>query len=124
MVFSLALVAALSALEYRSGKEFSVSIFYLIPISLAAWQTDRNTATVVAVVSFAAFFAIDGVLDNTYANRLAPFWNAASRLAIYLVVIVILTSLKDSLLREKELARVDDVTGAANRLAFFEEAEA
>ena len=123
-LLSLALVVLIGGLEYVSGKEFSVTVFYLIPIALAAWYAHRDASVLVAFVSIGAFFVTDALLGNTYANRLAPYWNATTRLSIYLGVILILSGLKESLAREKDMARFDDLTGAANRRYFIEKADA
>ena len=123
LLAALTIGMAIAGLELLSGRDFSFSIFYLVPIALAAWFANRNAAVLVAFISVIGYFYIDSSLDNVYANRLAPYWNASSRLGIYLVVILILSSLRQSLAREKELARTDQATGAANRRWFYEKAE-
>jgi diguanylate cyclase (GGDEF)-like protein len=123
LLAALSIGMAIAGLELLSGRDFSFSIFYLVPIVLAAWFANRNAAVLVAFISVVGYFYIDSSLDTVYANRLAPYWNASSRLGIYLIVILILSSLRQSLAREKELARLDQATGAANRRWFFEKAE-
>ena len=123
LLISLLIGATIAGLELLSERDFSFSIFYLVPIAIAAWFANRNAAVLVAFISVVGYFYIDSTLDSVYLNRLAPYWNATTRVGIYLIVIWILSGLKESLAREKELARVDQATGAANRRLFFEKAE-
>ena len=57
------------------------------------------------------------------ANRSPSIWNAATGLGFFLVVALLLTKLKKSLTSERELARTDFLTGAANPRAFYELAQ-
>ncbi|HEX7959224.1 MAG TPA: GGDEF domain-containing protein [Terriglobales bacterium] len=51
------------------------------------------------------------------------YWNALVWLAFFVLITIIIAELKVSYLRERQLSRVDNLTGVATRLAFYEVAE-
>jgi len=55
-----ALLPALLALEWISGVAFSLHLFYLLPVSLAAWNLGRRAGVIVAATAaaYCAFVAI------------------------------------------------------------------
>jgi GGDEF domain-containing protein len=57
-----------------------------------------------------------------YSHPLVPFWNGLTRLGFFLVVALLLSSLRRLLERERFLARTDFLTGTLNRRAFFDRA--
>jgi diguanylate cyclase (GGDEF)-like protein len=48
------------------------------------------------------------------------YWNLAAQIALFAVLALLTTAIKDSLAREKEAARRDPLTGALNGKAFIE----
>ena len=42
MLTSILLILAMSSLDYLTGAELSFSIFYLFPVSIAAWFVGRR----------------------------------------------------------------------------------
>ncbi len=106
-----------------TGPDFSFLIFYLLPILAAAWFSGRIVSYAVAVGGAGAWFYADAVSHLSYAHPLAPYWNVAEKLCILLIAAHILGRLAESLDRERKLARKDELTGAANRRAFFEAAK-
>ena len=52
-----------------------------------------------------------------------PFWNAAMRLGVFVVVVVVLAKLRAAHQLERRLARTDPLTGVANFRWFEEEAQ-
>ncbi len=106
--------------EYLLGYGISISIFYLVPISLAAWYAGKRAGSFLALTSAVIWFAVDDLSANPFANTYAPFWNAAVRLCFFLIIVFLLDGFK----REKTYAREDYLTGLGNRRHFFETAEA
>ncbi len=96
-----ALVAALLAIElgvavadYFTGLEYSIDVFYLIPIALAVWFLGRSPGVAFAVASAAASFAMNG-LPKVAGSRLPVVsWNAAILLVFFLVVVWILSHVR------------------------------
>ncbi len=113
------LVAGIGAVDYLTGPEISVSLFYLIPIVAVTWFVGRYLGFTFSLLSAMAWFAADASSGPAYSNPAIPYWNAFVRLGFFVIVTLLLPVLK-ALEHEKELARVDDLTGAVNRRFFFE----
>ena len=119
MIVALILVAGVCAIDVVTGPEISFSLFYLIPIALIAWFIGRGPALAISIASAIAWFIADALSGQTYSHPAIRYWNATVRLGFFVVVTVLLPVLR-ALEREKELARVDFLTGAANRRLFYE----
>ena len=94
VVFSLAtaFVIMLGVLDYFSGSRLSLSLFYLMPVGLVAWNVGRRVGFVFAVVA-TAVGTITDVLSGDQLGELIPIWNAGMRLAVYLALVQLLVTL-------------------------------
>ncbi len=88
-------VLLVGVLDYLTGHEILLSSFYLVPVALAAWTLGRAWAVPVAVLSVGAWIVGDYAAGATYPQAFVPLWNAAIILAFYLVVIGLLTRLRE-----------------------------
>lgn len=116
------LVALVGALDVATGSEIAFSVFYLIPIALVAWFAGRSRALLISMFSAATWFTAEAVDGRSYTLPGVLYWNAAVRLAFFVTVSYLLPGLR-ALEREKARARVDDLTGAANRRHVLEVAQ-
>jgi diguanylate cyclase (GGDEF)-like protein len=98
------------------GTQIGLAIFYLIPIILVTLDIGRGVGLVFSVVSSLAWLVADLHSGRDTLFPLLPYWNAAVRLGFFVIVVVLLSAWK----REKVNARVDVLTGMANRQAFIE----
>jgi len=115
-------VALVGVADFSTGRELAFSLFYLIPIVLVTWFSGRNLGLALSIVSALTWFAADALAGQVHPLPMILYWNAFLRLSFFVLVTFLLTSLQ-TLEREKELARLDDLTGAANRRSFFEAAQ-
>ena len=76
-----------------------------------------------SIASTIVWFSADNLSGQPYSQPIFPFWNAGVRLGFFILVSFLLPALKERE-HEKENARRDDLTGAANRRLFFEVAQA
>jgi diguanylate cyclase (GGDEF)-like protein len=117
-------VALVGILDILTGPELFVSIFYLIPIFLATWFTERWIGIMVSIASALIWLLADFASGHIYSHPAIPYWNMSVRLGTFLVITFLLSTLKHALEHEKELARTDSLTGIANRRYFIELANA
>ena len=121
----LASVIMVGIADFATGSELAFSVFYFIPIGLAAWFLGREMGTATSVLSAVSWYLADSLArSQPYSYSLIPVWNGGVRLITFLVLTVLLAGLADVLKRESHTARVDHLTGAANARAFYEFAEA
>ena len=123
VVAGVALVLLLGLIDYVTGFEVSFAVFYLLPVALVAWFGQKWAAVLISVSSAVAWQAANQLAGEVFSHPLIPVWNASTRMAFFLVVAALLGKLKESLLHERELARTDFLTGAANPRAFYEIAQ-
>ena len=72
----LALVAAVGWVDYLTGVELSVSLLYLVPITLGTWFAGRPMGNVIALASVGAWLGADLLAGHTYGHWLFPAWNS------------------------------------------------
>jgi diguanylate cyclase (GGDEF)-like protein len=119
-LLSLVLVLSVGVLEWASGTEITLSILYLIPVSIAAWNLGRTGGILFSAVASAAWMAADLGAGHEYSRAFIPFWNGGVRFGFFLVAVFSLDAIRRLLEHEAELARTDPLTGAANSRHFLE----
>lgn len=115
------LVCFLGLLDHFTGYEYSFSIFYLLPVTVAAWHLGQGAVRAAASLSAATWLVVDFTSGHTYSSAVIPWWNAAVRLGFFLITGSLVAELRRRLEFERVLARVDPLTGALNQRAFDEE---
>jgi diguanylate cyclase (GGDEF)-like protein len=124
-VFAISLcgVMLVGLLDYATGYETSLSLFYLGPVAMAAWYTGRRGAIAIAVLAGITWLLADMASGHTYSHPLITLWELLARLGVFLVQGLLLVALRDALARERHLARTDVLTGLSTRRAFEEQFE-
>jgi signal transduction histidine kinase len=87
MAVSLTLVGVVGVVDYCVGYEFSVAVFYLLPIALGAWFVGSWFAVILSVLSVVIATWGDMLANAHYSNHLVPIWNAVILQALFSVVI-------------------------------------
>ncbi len=105
--FSLVIVCALcmslvALVNYFSSPEISTSIFYLLPIAVAAWFINRDAGMAFSITAAVLWFAVD-YSTNSGIPFSVIFWNATVRLGFFLIVVFSLVALHRSLRRQEDL---------------------
>jgi diguanylate cyclase (GGDEF)-like protein len=118
------IVALVGILDHLTGPELFVSIFYLIPIFLVTWFTERWIGIMISIASALTWLLADFTSGHTYSHPAIPYWNTCVRLGTFMIITFLLSTLKHAWENEKELARTDPLTGIANRRYFIELANA
>jgi diguanylate cyclase (GGDEF)-like protein len=114
------LLAMVAAVDYLTGWEISVTIFYLPPIVLVAWAVGKRAGTLFALLCALVWILVDGLSGNPKAYTLVRFWSALVLAGYFVITVSILAKLKVALEHERNLSREDPVTGVANTRAFYE----
>jgi len=123
LLLTLALSVLLGVLDYLIGPELSFSVFYTMPIMLAAWYGGKRVGFIVAVVSAAIWLSADLAAGSDYTAILIPLWNTMVRLAFFIIIMMLLLVVHEKLILEETLADTDPLTGLANRRFFQEQLE-
>jgi diguanylate cyclase (GGDEF)-like protein len=115
----LCLVAGIGFIDYLA-KDFSLLILDLAPIFLAAWFIGPWAGILIALASASSWLITDMMETPLHSHQLVHYWNAVAQFAFFAAMACFLAALRNSLLRERELARRDPLTGAFNGRAFIE----
>jgi signal transduction histidine kinase len=106
---SLVLVGIVGYLDYITGYERSLSLFYLLPISLATWFGGLIVGLVIALLSVVIW-----ILSDVAAGiPVVGVWNGAMALASYVAFTIVLSKLR-TVLDELD-QRVRERTAALQR---------
>ena len=118
LALTTCIVVVVGALDYSTGYELSMSVFYLAPVAVAAWYGRRRTGITVAILSCISWYLADFANGHQYSYPVIPVWNAFVRFGFFLVTSLLLTALRRSLRHQQHLARTDALTGLYGRRAF------
>jgi diguanylate cyclase (GGDEF)-like protein len=119
---SILIIAILGVLDYFTGYDLSIGLFYLVPVATGAFVS-RNAGLGMAVLSALTWFIANGLNESVRGVSLIILaWNAVTRLGFFASVGVLLSALLRAYEREQTLARTDHNTRLANSRAFLEAA--
>lgn len=108
-------------IDYEIAPEISLAIFYLLPIALITWFLGKEAGFLACGLSAIAERLVRKNLNSSgELNSLAFYWNSLVIFLLFLSISYLFYKLHCSLEREKELARIDDKTGLANKRLFIE----
>jgi diguanylate cyclase (GGDEF)-like protein len=120
LLLSLSLVVLLGFIDYTTA-DLTFLVFDLMPILLATWFVGKWAGLLVSFASVTSWFLVDVLEAASHLHSVSHYWNAAVKLGFFAIVTQLIWALRQALLREKELARTDPLTGAANMRAFTEQ---
>lgn len=123
VMLGFTLIVLLGIIDLLSGYETSLSLFYAIPIALIAWYTSRQLGLVFSLVSALVLLCADTASGYLYSSLFVEIWNTAIRFSFFVIIVLLLSALRKSMERERELARLDYLTGAVNSRRFYEFAQ-
>lgn len=114
------IVGLLGLLDYATGNELTLSLFYLLPIVLVTWAVDRRTGLFMSFISGLTLLSAEIAAGQSYSHPIFHFLNTLVRTSFYVVVVYLLAELQKSRREEQLAARTDYVTGAVNARYFNE----
>ena len=114
-----ALAAAIGALDLITGVELSFSIFYLLPVSVAAWRLGGRAGVAWAAIAALIWLGVD-LYSGSHPTLPIEYWNATVRFGFFLIVASALSRIRSMWQTERVLAGTDHLTGGLNSRAFHE----
>jgi len=97
-LFCLALVAVLGYLDYLTG-DYSLLIFYALPVAVEAWLVGTLGVAVIAVAAGAARFISDSIV---YSGTVVRYWNSLQDMVFLLVVGLLIATVRNQLAKDEE----------------------
>jgi signal transduction histidine kinase len=93
IVVVVALVLGVGVVDYLTGFEVSLLIFYFVPVCVAVAGIGWRTGLVTAIASVATWIAGDYLAGAQYRHLFVPVWNALIALAANCVVVWLFSNL-------------------------------
>lgn len=123
LLFCAALVLFLGWLDKITG-DYSLIVFYLIPVSLAAWFVGKQSGLLFCLVASLVQIVIDESFRLPLSSQsVLHYWNELIEFLFLIIMSLLFSALRKNLENEKELARRDPLTDTLNRRSFFDLAE-
>jgi diguanylate cyclase (GGDEF)-like protein len=119
-ITGIATTAAIGVIDYLTGYEIAFSLFYLFPVSLLTWFAGRRLGITASIASALIWLTADITSGHTYSDPAILYWNSVIRLSFFIIVTLLLWAVKSAHENVKELARIDNLTGAVNARFFSE----
>lgn len=112
---SLASLVALSYIDYITGYQFLLFIFYFIPVALCGWYLGRRPVVIMAVLSGVSWCFVDILSDHQYPFEVFRYCNSFICFIAFAMIGLLLQGLRQSLqeqMRVRELLEqtLDDLT--------------
>lgn len=118
LLLGLSGVALLGFIDYHLAANVTLELFFLIPVSLVVWSEGKKAGIFISVASAIAGLIAELASNPSHTLSTVPYWNAVSNLGLFMIITWLLPVLKRE--REKELARLDFLTGVLNKKSFLE----
>ncbi len=122
-VLGVLLALVIGFLDWVTGAEISLSLFYLLPVMLLAWFEGGAAAAAISLFCTVISLAADLMSGQVYSNVVIAVWNAAMRIGVFLIVAYLFVAIKKLLARESGQARMDYLTNISNARYFYEQAD-
>jgi signal transduction histidine kinase len=105
-VGSAALLAAITWVDYVTGYELGLFVFYFIPVGLAAWYGSRAAGLGFACAAAACWYVADRLSMHPYSNALFIYWEAFMRLVSYFTTALTLSTIRRHVRDREDLLHV------------------
>ncbi len=116
-------IVAVGIVDYATGPEITFSVFYLVPVALAAWLSGTTVAVAASILAAAGWLSAELASSRLDTNVFVYAWNFGARLLFLMLVALLLARLRHMFDRERTLSRTDALTGLPNARALREVAD-
>ncbi len=107
---AVVVVILVAVIDYITPAGMSFTAFYLLPILFASAFAGKRTGVFVAILCAAVWAVVDFKLQPSGLPFSITLWNLLSRMSVYAVVIILMSSIRD--LNEQLETRVEQRTKA------------
>ncbi len=116
-------IGVIGVIDYVTGYEVRVFPLYFLPVALVAARISRTSAVVLSAFGAAAWALSNAFAGRVYTSDVVLGINVCMQFVAFATVGVLVAELQRQLARERDLGRLDTLTGLPNRRAFCERGE-
>ena len=107
-------------LDYITGNEIRIFPLYFLPLAWTAIVFGRTGAILASLLATTIWFTAQYLSGREYSHEYIWFINFITQGTAFLLVTLLMASLRTALGRERELSRTDALTGLLNSRALHE----
>jgi len=108
------LTVVIGTIDYVTGVEFRMEIFYLMPIAYATWFLGRRSGIAASAVSLCIIFLSDYMSGKDYNKVHLEIWNLVMYLCFFIVVTMLMSTLRLALEHRADL--IEKLRGALSEV--------
>jgi len=86
-VIALLLNLIIGVIDYLTGYETGMELFYLMPIGLLSWLVNRRAGIIMSVISTATILTSDLFAGKVIQSYLTEYWNILVYCGFFIVVV-------------------------------------
>jgi K+-sensing histidine kinase KdpD len=105
MAVAAALLAVITWVDYATGYELGLFIFYFVPVSIAAWYAGRRPGIAIALVAALCWYLADRLSGHSYSKAYLIYWETMMRFVSFLTTAWTLAAIHDGQRRQESLLR-------------------
>lgn len=94
LLLGLLVVGIIGIIDYLTGTELGLSIFYLAAVMPVAWTGGSFAGAFMSIVAALVWLAADRAAGHRYTYAAIPYWEMVIRLGFFLVVAGLLSRLR------------------------------
>jgi len=119
LAIGLASAGVVGILDYLTGSDYPLTVFYLLPVFFVAWNADQGAGIVAALFSTAVWLAAGHFAGSPFSSAPVMAWHLASMAVVAVAIAILPARLHRAQSRTQALSLVDFLTGALNSRAFY-----
>jgi serine phosphatase RsbU (regulator of sigma subunit) len=101
-VITLLLIMAFT-LDARTGNEVSSSLFYVVPVAVAAWFLGRTPGLIFAGASVLLWLTAQNLVGVTFSQPIILYWNLTAEGVVYFITAWVVARVNADRKRERQL---------------------
>ena len=106
--------------DYLAGDNLSFLLFYLVPVYFFVWFTTKRLGILASILCGLIWIIENGAVGAHALYSHISYLNMSIELVFFFLVTYLLCTLKEALGINETLSRMDSLTGAMNRSAFYD----
>ena len=91
---ALLLNLIIGIIDYLTGCEIGMEVFYLIPIGILSWLVNRRAGIIMSVISIATIMTANLFAGKVIQNYLIESWNILVHVGFFIVVVYLVSEEK------------------------------
>ncbi|MEN6318482.1 MAG: hypothetical protein ABFD82_06965 [Syntrophaceae bacterium] len=80
----------IGVIDYLTGFEIGIEVFYLIPIGLLSWVINRNAGIIMSVISSVTIISADLLAGQAIQDSFIIFWNIFVHFSFFTIVVYLI----------------------------------